>query len=140
MPQLVLSCGVELLNLLNFKIGPLVSEFEFFNSNNGLFSEETVVSINAVFFDKFAIESFRIYSVDITDYVYQENIGRYIGDWESEEAFYLTEPYKPNAASFSILNVKKYFQTIFLENDILYIVIETIYERNILRAACRERV
>ena len=65
------------------------------------------------------IESVRIYSVDIADDVYQENIGRYIGDWKNAEAVYLTEP---DATSFSRLNVKKYVQTVFWENDRLYIV------------------
>jgi len=77
------------------------------------------------------IESVRIYSVDITDDIYQENIGRYIGDWENAESVYLTEPDKPDATSFSRLNVKKYVQTIFWENDRLYILIETIDDRTI---------
>ena len=77
------------------------------------------------------IESVRIYSLDITDDVYQENIGRYIGDWEKAESVYLTEPDKPDAASFSRLNVKKYVQEIFWENDRLYIVIETIDGRSV---------
>ena len=77
------------------------------------------------------IESVRIYSIDITDDVYQENIGRYIGDWENAESVYLTEPDKPDATSFSRLNVKKYVQTVFWENDRLYILIETIDDRTV---------
>ena len=59
------------------------------------------------------INSVRIYSIDITDDVYQENIGRYIGEWESADEIYLTDNDKPEASSFSRLNAKKYVNNIF---------------------------
>jgi len=77
------------------------------------------------------INSVRIYSIDITDDVYQENIGRYIGEWESAEEIYLTDNDKPEAIAFSRLNAKKYVNNIFWENERLYILIKTIDDRTI---------
>ena len=77
------------------------------------------------------IKSIRIYSIDITDDVYQENIGRYIGEWESAEEIYLTDNDKPESSAFSRLNAKKYVNNIFWENDRLYILIKTIDDRTI---------
>ena len=77
------------------------------------------------------INSVRIYSIDITDDVYQENIGRYIGEWESAEEIYLTDNDKPESSAFSRLNAKKYVNNIFWENERLYILIKTVDDRTI---------
>ena len=62
----------------------------------------------------------RIYSIDITDDVYKENIGRYIGEWESAKEIYLTDNDKPESSAFSRLNAKKYVNSMeeLLETEI----------------------
>ena len=77
------------------------------------------------------INSVRIYSIDITDDVYQENIGRYIGEWDSAEEIYLTDNDKPESTAFSRLNAKKYVNNIFWENQRLYVLIKTVDNRTI---------
>ena len=73
----------------------------------------------------------RIYSIDITDDVYKENIGRYIGEWESAKEIYLTDNDKPESSAFSRLNAKKYVNNIFWENERLYVLIKTVDDRTI---------
>lgn len=73
----------------------------------------------------------RLYSINISDDIYRENIERYIGDWENAETVYLTDPKQPTDGQISRLNLKKYVQTIFYEDDRLNIIVNTIDERTV---------
>ncbi len=77
------------------------------------------------------VNAARLYAVTITDDVYKENIERYIGDWESAETVYLTDPDNPDETRLSRLNLKKYVQTIFWEEDRLYIVTKIVDGRTV---------
>jgi len=87
---------------------------------------DEVVPINPV-------ENFRIYSIQINDDIYIENIDRYISDWLAAPAVYLTDGDPTDSLSIEVsrLNLKKYVQSIFWENDRLNIIIEELDDRDI---------
>lgn len=73
----------------------------------------------------------RIYSVNISDDIYRENIDRYIRDWQTAEAVYLIDPEHLGEEDFARLNLKKYVHSLFYENDRLIVIIETIDDRTV---------
>ncbi len=75
--------------------------------------------------------STRLYAVNISDDIYRENVQRYIGDWNNAETVYLTDPDVPEADQVSRLNLKKYVQTIFYEDERLYVIVLTLDERTV---------
>ncbi|MFQ6677765.1 MAG: putative Ig domain-containing protein [Fidelibacterota bacterium] len=70
------------------------------------------------------IEKAKIYSVNIADDVYKENVDRYVGEWNAAEEVYLTSQGEMESEEFSRLNLKHYVHSIFWEDDRLVIVIE----------------
>lgn len=77
------------------------------------------------------VSRIRIYSVNISDDVYLENIHRYISDWKNAEAVYKVNKDYPADTLLSRLNLKKYVHSVFFENDRLYTILETIDDRTI---------
>ena len=77
-------------------------------------------------------QNYRIYSIQISDDVYAENIDRYIMDWNNSEAVYLSED-EPDSLSLEVsrLNLKKYVDYIFWENERLNIIVESIDDRTV---------
>lgn len=73
----------------------------------------------------------RIYSVNIADDVYRENVDRYIGDWNAADVVYLTSQGEMESEEFSRLNLKRYVQAIFWEDDRLVVVIEEKDDRTV---------
>jgi len=69
-------------------------------------------------------EKIKIYSVNIADDVYRENVDRYIGEWNAAEVVYLTSQGEMESEEFSRLNLKRYVHSIFWEDEQLVIVIE----------------
>ena len=78
-------------------------------------------------------ENYRIYSIQISDDVYIENIDRYLMDWNNSEAVYLTDQEELDSLSIEVsrLNLKKYVDYIFYENDRLNIIVESIDDRTV---------
>ena len=79
------------------------------------------------------VNNYRIYSVQISDDVYIENIDRYLIDWQSAGAVYLTESDEVDSLSLEVsrLNLKKYVHSIFWENDRLNIIVESLDDRTV---------
>jgi len=77
------------------------------------------------------IEKARVYSVNIADDVYRENIDRYIGDWNAAEVVYQTGQGEIDSEEFTRLNLKRYVHSIFWEDDRLMVVIEEKDERSV---------
>ena len=67
------------------------------------------------------VNNYRIYSVQISDDVYIENIDRYLADWQSAGAVYLTEGGGVDSLSLEVsrLNLKKYVHSIFCRKEIV---------------------
>jgi len=78
-------------------------------------------------------ENYRIYSIQISDDVYIENVDRYLMDWQNAETVYLTEFEEVDSFSLEVsrLNLKKYVQSIFWENDRLNIIVESVDDRTV---------
>ena len=81
----------------------------------------------------YSTDNYRIYSIQISDDVYIENIDRYLMDWQNSEAVYLTESDVLDTLSLEVsrLNLKKYVHSIFWEDDRLNIIIEAIDDRTV---------
>ena len=79
------------------------------------------------------IDNFRVYSIQISDDVYIENIDRYIADWNNSESVYLTDGKSEDSLSLTVsrLNLKKYVNNVFWEDDRLNIIIESVDDRTI---------
>lgn len=77
------------------------------------------------------LETIRIYSVNIADDVYRENVDRYIGEWNAAEAIYLTSQGEIISEEFSRLNLKRYVQNVFWEEERLIFVIEEKDDRSV---------
>ncbi len=77
------------------------------------------------------VSSIRIYSINISDDVYLENIHRYISEWQNADAIYKFNKDYPADTLLSRLNLKKYVHSVFFENDRLYAILETIDDRTI---------
>ena len=77
------------------------------------------------------VNNIRIYSINISDDVYLENIHRYISDWQNAEAIYQLNKDYPADTLLSRLNLKKYTHSVFFENNRLYTILETIDDRTI---------
>ena len=79
-------------------------------------------------------ENYRIYSVQISDDIYIQNIDRYLMDWNNAESVYLSDP-KDQLDSLTLevsrLNLKKYVDYIFWENDRLNIIVESVDDRTV---------
>ena len=78
-------------------------------------------------------ENYRIYSIQINDDVYIENIDRYLMDWRNAETVYLTESDALDTLSLEVsrLNLKKYVHSLFWENDRLNIIVESVDDRTV---------
>ncbi len=77
------------------------------------------------------IEKARIYSVNIVDDIYRENVDRYIGDWNAADVVYLTSQGEMESEEFSRLNLKRYVKSVFWEDDRLVVVIEEKDDRTV---------
>ena len=79
------------------------------------------------------VENYRIYSIQVSDDVYMENIDRYLMDWQNAETVYLTESDVLDTLSLEVsrLNIKKYVHSIFWENDRLNIIVESVDDRTV---------
>ena len=79
-------------------------------------------------------ENYRIYSIQISDDVYIENIDRYIMDWNNAEAVYLseqTDELDSLTLEVSRLNIKKYVNHVFWENNRLIVIVESVDDRTV---------
>ncbi len=78
-------------------------------------------------------ENYRIYSIQISDDVYIENIDRYLMDWQKAETVYLTESNDLDTLTLEVsrLNLKKYVHSVFWENDRLNIIVESVDDRTV---------
>jgi len=78
-------------------------------------------------------ENYRIYSIQISDDIYTENIDRYLMDWQNTESVYLTETEDADTLALEVsrLNLKKYVHSIFWENDRLNIIVESVDDRTV---------
>ena len=79
-------------------------------------------------------ENYRIYSIQISDDVYIENIDRYIMDWNNAEAVYLseqTDELDSLTLEVSRLNIKKYVDHVFWENNRLIVIVESVDDRTV---------
>jgi len=78
-------------------------------------------------------ENYRIYSIQINDDVYIENIDRYLTAWQNAETVYLTEFEELDTLSLEVsrLNLKKYVHSLFWERDRLNIIVESVDDRTI---------
>jgi hypothetical protein len=78
-------------------------------------------------------ENYRIYSIQISDDVYMENIDRYLMDWRNAETVYLTESDALDTLTLEVsrLNLKKYVHSLFWENDRLNIIVESVDDRTV---------
>ncbi|MFQ6611591.1 MAG: putative Ig domain-containing protein [Fidelibacterota bacterium] len=90
----------------------------------------TLLTLNTVL-PLYPADNFRVYSVEVSDDVYVENIDRYIMDWENAPAVYLTEKGVTDTLEVSRLNLKKYVRSVFWEKDRLYLVLESIDDRTV---------
>ena len=79
------------------------------------------------------VENYRIYSIQISDDVYIENIDRYLMAWKNAESIYLSEGDEVDSLSFEVsrLNLKKYVHAIFWENDRLNVIVESMDDRTV---------
>jgi hypothetical protein len=79
------------------------------------------------------VENFRIYSVQINDDIYIENIDRYITDWLNAPAVYLTDQGLIDSLSLEVsrLNLKKYVHSIFWESDRLNVIVEALDDKTV---------
>jgi len=79
------------------------------------------------------VENYRIYSIQINDDIYIENIDRYIMNWQSAKAVYLTDGEERDSLSLEVsrLNIKKYVHSVFWENDRLNIIVESVDDRTV---------
>ena len=73
----------------------------------------------------------RIYSINIADDVALSNIDRFLGDWHNAEAIFYVDPKYPADSLMSRLNLKKYTQSVFFEDNRLWVILETIDGRTI---------
>jgi len=76
-------------------------------------------------------ENVRIYSIAIDDDVIRENVENLIFDWDQNETVYITDIDSPDQESLSRLNLKKYVNNVFFEENILWAVLETINGRSV---------
>ena len=78
-------------------------------------------------------ENYRIYSIQISDDVYMENVDRYLMDWRNTETVYLTESDALDTLTLEVsrLNLKKYVHSVFWENDRLNIIVESVDDRTV---------
>jgi len=79
------------------------------------------------------VENYRIYSIQISDDVYIENIDRYLMDWQNAESVYLSEGDEADTLSLEVsrLNLKKYVHSVFWEKDRLNIIVESVDDRTV---------
>lgn len=74
------------------------------------------------------LENTRVYSVQIEDDVYRENIERYIGEFKSKKSILMEieEPGPDGQETVSRINLRKHVQDVFYEDDRLIIVLGDI--------------
>jgi len=80
-----------------------------------------------------SVENYRIYSVQINDDIYVENIDRYIMDWSNAPAVYLTDQGLADSLSLEVsrLNLKKYVHSLFWEDDRLNVIVEELDDKTV---------
>ena len=71
------------------------------------------------------VSTIRMYSINITDDVAISNIDRYLGDWHNSDAVYYVDPKYPADSLVSRLNLKRYVQSVFFEDDRLWVLLNT---------------
>lgn len=76
-------------------------------------------------------ENIRIYSIEIADDVVRENIDNLLFDWDEKESVYISELDTKESETLSRLNLKKYVNKVFFEDNQLYVILETINGRSV---------
>ncbi|MFQ6675206.1 MAG: Ig domain-containing protein, partial [Fidelibacterota bacterium] len=73
-------------------------------------------------------ENTKVYSVQIEDAVYRENIDRYIGEFKSKKSILveLEEPGPEGEETVARINLKRYVEDVFYEDDRLIVVIRKL--------------
>ena len=72
-----------------------------------------------------------MFSINITDDVALANVDRFLGDWHNAEAIYFVDPKYPADSLVSRLNLKRYTQSVFFEDDRLWVLLKTLDGRTI---------
>ena len=73
----------------------------------------------------------KIYSINISDDVVIQNIDRFLGDWYNAQEVYYVNPKSPADTLVSRLNLKRYVQSVFYEDNRLWVIASTINGRTI---------
>ena len=87
----------------------------------------------------YSLENTRVYSVQIEDDVFRENIDRHIGEFKNKKSILIETSEEPpgegveagDEQTVSRINLRKYVQDVFWENDLLYVVIRKIGGRQV---------
>jgi len=87
----------------------------------------------------YSTENTRVYSVQIEDDVYRENIERYIGEFKNKKSILIEFPEEApgeetgveGEQTVSRINLRKYVQDVFYEDDLLFLVIKKIGGRQV---------
>jgi len=81
-----------------------------------------------------SIEDSRVFSIEIEDDIYRENIARYIGEFNSKKTVLIDfeeETNENNPDLVSRINLKRYVQNVFYEEDRLIVIINRIGGRTV---------
>ncbi len=81
-----------------------------------------------------SIEDSRVFSIEIEDDVYRENIERYIGEFNSKKNILIDfeeETNENNPDLVSRINLKRYVQNVFFEEDRLIVIINRVGGRTV---------
>ena len=77
------------------------------------------------------VSNTKIYSINISDDVVIQNIDRFLGDWHNAKEVYYVNPKYPADTLVSRINLKRYVQSVFYEDNRLWVITSTINGRTI---------
>ena len=77
------------------------------------------------------VSNTKIYSINISDDVVIQNIDRFLGDWYNAKEVYYVNPKYPADTLVSRVNLKRYVQSVFYEDNRLWVITSTINGRTI---------
>ncbi|SVE44521.1 uncharacterized protein METZ01_LOCUS497375, partial [marine metagenome] len=68
------------------------------------------------------VSNTKIYSINISDDVVIQNIDRFLGDWHNAKEVYYVNPKYPADTLVSRINLKRYVQSVFYEDNRLWVI------------------
>ena len=77
------------------------------------------------------VSNTKIYSINISDDIVIQNIDRYLGDWYNAKEIYYVNPKYPADTLLSRINLKRYVQSVFYEDNRLMVITSIINGRTI---------